>query len=222
MADQVQIQTMNLDHEEPMAGIMPSVLTAMSYLLQRVSESNDKLSQKKQRISGFHGLTKPSISIRSYLERIFEYANCSYSCYIVAYIYLDRLVKKQPFLPINSHNVHRLIITSVLVSAKFMDDLSYNNGYYAKVGGISREEMNMLELDFLFGIEFQLNVTVSTFNNYCGFLQNEMVMLMKMESLFLKPSLSFRGSFKTKLLMNPHEEDSLSTHHNKKQQLAAA
>ncbi|ESQ31769.1 hypothetical protein EUTSA_v10005388mg [Eutrema salsugineum] len=220
MVDQIQIQTMNQVLEEPMAEFMPSVITAMSYLLQRVSETNDSLSQK-QRISGFHALTKPSISIRSYLERIFKYANCSCSCYIVAYIYLDRFVKKQPFLPINSFNVHRLIITSVLVSAKFMDDLCYNNGYYAKVGGISREEMNMLELDFLFGIGFQLNVTVSTFNNYCSFLQREMVMLMKMKSLFLEPSLSFRSSIKTKLVMNPLEEDSLSTHHNKKQ-LAAA
>ncbi|CAD5335555.1 unnamed protein product [Arabidopsis thaliana] len=219
MADQIEIQRMNQDLQEPLAEIMPSVLTAMSYLLQRVSETNDNLSQK-HRPSSFTGVTKPSISIRSYLERIFEYANCSYSCYIVAYIYLDRFVKKQPFLPINSFNVHRLIITSVLVSAKFMDDLSYNNGYYAKVGGISREEMNMLELDFLFGIGFELNVTVSTFNNYCCFLQREMAMLMKMKSLFLEPS-SFKISSKTKLVMYPHEEDSLSTHHNKKQ-LAAA
>jgi len=122
MADQIEIQRMNQDLQEPLAEIMPSVLTAMSYLLQRVSETNDNLSQK-QKPSSFTGVTKPSISIRSYLERIFEYANCSYSCYIVAYIYLDRFVKKQPFLPINSFNVHRLIITSVLVSAKFMDDL---------------------------------------------------------------------------------------------------
>lgn len=97
----------------------------------------------------------------------------------------------------------------------------YNNGYYAKLGGISIEEMNMLELDFLFGIGFELNVAVSTFDNYCSFLKREMMMLIKMKSLFLEPSLSFRSTFKTKLLMNPHEEDSLSTHHNKKQ-LAAA
>lgn len=114
-----------------------------------------------------------------------------------------------------------LLINSCLIIYFCDNSRSYNNGYYAKVGGISREEMNVLELDFLFGIGFQLNVTVSTFKNYYCFLQREMVMLMKMKSLFLEPSLSFRSSFKTKLLMNPHEEDSLSTHHNKKQ-LAAA
>ena len=79
----------------------------------------------------------------------------------------------------------------------------------------------MLELDFLFGIGFQLNVTVSTFNNYCSFLHREMVRLTNMNSLSVEPSLSFRSSFETKPVMNTLEEDSLITHHNKKQ-LAAA
>lgn len=121
-----QIDQKVIHDQEPMAEIMPNVITAISSLLQRVSETNDDLSRpfrEHQRISAFNALAKPSISIRSYMERIFKYADCSDSCYIVAYIYLDRFIQKQPFLPIDSFNVHRLIITSVLVSAKFMDDL---------------------------------------------------------------------------------------------------
>lgn len=122
MADQIQKM---IHDQEPMPEIMPNVITAMASILQRVSETNDDLSRpfREHQISTFSALTKPSISIRSYMERIFKYANCSDSCYIVAYIYLDRFIQKQPFLPIDSFNVHRLIITSVLVSAKFMDDL---------------------------------------------------------------------------------------------------
>lgn len=121
MADQKIIQD-----QDSMAEIMPDFITAMSSLLQRVSETNDDLSRpfrEHQMMSAFSALTKPSISIRSYMERVFKYASCSDSCYIVAYIYLERFIQKQPFLPIDSFNVHRLIITSVLVSAKFMDDL---------------------------------------------------------------------------------------------------
>jgi hypothetical protein len=33
----------------------------------------------------------------------------------------------------------------MVVSAKFADDTFYKNSYYAKVGGISTEEMNNLE-----------------------------------------------------------------------------
>ncbi|XP_010546128.1 PREDICTED: cyclin-U4-3-like [Tarenaya hassleriana] len=187
------------------AEIMPSVIAALSYLLQRVAEKNDELMRsrplmrKYRRKSGFHGLTKPSISIRSYVERIFKYANCSHSCYIVAYIYLDRFVQKQPFSPIDSFNVHRLIITSVLVSSKFMDDKRYNNGYYAKIGGISGEEMNVLEMEFLFGLGFQLNVTPSTFSGYSSFLHSQ-------RSLLPQPSFG----------INPRDEESP----HRKQQLA--
>ncbi|KAL8489978.1 hypothetical protein ACS0TY_025758 [Phlomoides rotata] len=64
-------------------------------------------------MSILHGFNWPTISIVSYLERILKYANCSPSCFI-----------RQPLIPINSFNVHRLLIASVLVSAEFMDDMS--------------------------------------------------------------------------------------------------
>lgn len=89
----------------------------------------------------------------------------------------------------------------------------YNNSYYAKVGGITTEEMNLLELDFLFGIGFQLNVTLSTYNNYCSSLQREMVM-RTMYSPVLEPSFLVR-SFHKNLLASLYEEDSLSIHQNK-------
>lgn len=105
--------------------VMPKLIAFLSSLLNRVADSNDLNQQQllHQKISVFHGLTRPTISIQSYLERIFKYANCSPSCFIVAYVYLDRFTQRQPSLPINSFNVHRLLITSVMVAAKFMDDM---------------------------------------------------------------------------------------------------
>ena len=104
--------------------LMPKLITFLSSLLQKVADSNDLNRQlQPQKISVFHGLSRPTISIQSYLERIFKYANCSPSCYIVAYVYLDRFAQSQPALPVNSFNVHRLLITSVMVAAKFMDDM---------------------------------------------------------------------------------------------------
>ncbi|KAI9381481.1 hypothetical protein POPTR_015G112140v4 [Populus trichocarpa] len=155
--------------------VMPKVITFLSSLLQRVAESNDISHQLyPQKASIFHGLTRPTISIQNYLERIFKYSNCSPSCFVVAYVYLDRFSQRQSCFPLNSFNVHRLLITSVLVSVKFMDDIYYNNAFYAKVGGISTREMNLLEVDFLFGLGFQLNVTPTTFHLYCSYLQREM------------------------------------------------
>ncbi|KAK1273413.1 Cyclin-U4-1 [Acorus gramineus] len=181
--------------------ITPRVITFLSSLLQRVAESNDTDRSEPQRVSVFDGLTRPAISVQSYLERIFRYANCSPSCYVVAYIYLDRFARRHPSLPINSYNVHRLLITSVLVAAKFMDDVCYNNAYYAKVGGISTAEMNFLEVDFLFGLSFQLNMTPDTFNSYSAFLQREMLSIDK------PPNLTTKTQYCLLLLEDDHESN---------------
>ncbi|KAH9755016.1 cyclin-P3-1 [Citrus sinensis] len=49
----------------------------------------------------------------------------------------------------------------------------YNNAYYAKIGGISTAEMNKLELNFLFTLEFKLHVTTEVFAKYCSQLDME-------------------------------------------------
>ena len=63
-------------------------------------------------------------------------------------------------------NVHRVVITAVLLAAKFFDDAYYNNAYYAKVGGVLTSEMNGLEVDFLFRINFSLHVSSDVFEKY--------------------------------------------------------
>ncbi|GMI66966.1 cyclin p4;1 [Hibiscus trionum] len=193
--------------------VMPNLISFLSSLLQKVAESNDvNCRVEAQKISVFHGLSRPTISIQNYLDRIYKYANCSPSCFIVAYVYLDRFSQRQPSLPINSFNVHRLLITSVMVAAKFLDDMYYNNAYYAKVGGITTMEMNFLEVDFLFGLGFKLHVTPNTFQGYYSYLQREM-MLQHPPSV-AESSLSLGRSLKLQLCLN--EEDSS----HKKQQLA--
>jgi hypothetical protein len=38
------------------------------------------------------------------------------------------------------------MINSVMLAAKFFDDQYFNNAYYAKVGGVPCNEMNLLEV----------------------------------------------------------------------------
>ena len=90
--------------------------------------------------------------------RIHKYASCSNECYVLALIYIDRLIQRNNFLLTNL-NVHRVVITAILLAAKFFDDAYYNNAYYAKIGGVLVSEMNGLEVDFLFRINFSLHVT---------------------------------------------------------------
>ena len=55
---------------------------------------------------------------------------------------------------------------SLVSAAKFYDDHYYDNLYYSKVGGISLQELNRLEVDLLFMIDFMLTVPSSVFATY--------------------------------------------------------
>jgi hypothetical protein len=46
-----------------------------------------------------------------------------------------------------------------MVAAKFTDDFFYKNEYYAKVGGISKIEMNALELELLKSLNYNLYIS---------------------------------------------------------------
>lgn len=74
-------------------------------------------------LNAFHGIRAPNISIANYLERIYKYTNCSPSCFVVGFVYIDRLSHKHPDSLVSSLNVHRLLVTSVLVASKMMDDV---------------------------------------------------------------------------------------------------
>lgn len=153
----------------------PQLLSLLSTLLERSVQKNEKIleaSQTKDFITIFHGLRAPSLSIQQYIDRIFKYSCCSSSCFIVAYVYMERFIERKSLF-LTSLNIHRLLITSVMVAAKFMDDAFYNNAYYARVGGVSTAEMNKLEMKFLFSLDFRLHVSVQTFGNYCSILKRE-------------------------------------------------
>jgi hypothetical protein len=96
-------------------------------VLDRLVARNEQFantpSQQGKKLTIFHGLRAPSISIAKYLERIFKYTSCSPSCFVVGYVFLDRLIHRQPDLLVTSLNVHRLLVTSVMVATKMLDDV---------------------------------------------------------------------------------------------------
>ncbi|XP_050224561.1 cyclin-P3-1 [Mercurialis annua] len=154
---------------------IPRVLLLIASVLEKSILKNEKLfdgSRRKEVITVFHGSRSPYLSIKQYIERIFKYAKCSNSCFLVAYIYIERFLRGNDSY-LTRLNVHRLLITSIMLAAKFLDDECYNNAYYAKVGGVSTAEMNRMETKFIFSLEYRLQVTVEVFRHYCLKLERE-------------------------------------------------
>jgi len=144
-----------------------SLVPVLACVLNQLCVSNDKHAfSPKESTSKFHAMRIPYITLKEYLERIAKYSGCSSESLVLALVYIDRIIQGSQNFIVNSYSIHRLLITSVMLAAKFFDDQYYNNAYYAKVGGVSYSEMNALEVEFLFMLNFDLFVTTETYKQY--------------------------------------------------------
>ncbi|CAG7889572.1 unnamed protein product [Brassica rapa] len=64
--------------------------------------------------------------IAKYLERIYKYTKCSPACFVVGYAYIGRLAHK------HTHSF-----------------------FYARVAGVSNRDLNKMELELLFLLDFR-------------------------------------------------------------------
>uniref|UniRef100_A0A7S0EVZ1 Cyclin n=1 Tax=Hanusia phi TaxID=3032 RepID=A0A7S0EVZ1_9CRYP len=147
-----------------------SLIPIVAELLSKLVEANDKVATDREHITVFHAQKAPAVNVIDYAERIAKYSSCSYCCFVVGIIYMDRFIQRQRMLErdfrINSLNVHRLLLASVMVAAKFLDDFYYSNEFWAKIGGVPNVELNTLEIEFLFLTNFELHVARDVYDSY--------------------------------------------------------
>ncbi|KAK9816746.1 hypothetical protein WJX72_004508 [[Myrmecia] bisecta] len=141
----------------------PEVFGRLARVLEAAVVRNDQSVStsglQPECLTSFHGLRPPPISIEAYIQRIGKYAKCSPVCFAMAYTYMERLARTNSAYQLMSLNVHRMVVTSVLLAAKLTDDNYFNNAYYAKIGGISTAEINKLELELLKLLDYRLCVS---------------------------------------------------------------
>eukprot|EP00939_MAST-03C_sp_MAST-3C-sp1_P004939 g4939.t1 len=119
-------------------------------------------SRCKHLLRNFDSPTEPSIGLGKYLDRLTKYLKCTKESYVLALAYLERLTRTVR-LEITPLNEHRLLLVGVRVASKFLNDVHFDNKYYAEIGGISVKELNFLELAFVYALAFRLYVSESDY-----------------------------------------------------------
>lgn len=147
---------------EPMATDEQLAEGLMATIMRRAVSAHDDDS----RMTCFHAVRPPAMSIKDYMLRIQRYFGCSGSCYALGLIYIDRLVKRHPDIVVSQLSCHRLLITSMMVAAKFHDDVFFSNTYYARIGGVKVQEINALEARFVQLLEWKFQVLPEEYSAY--------------------------------------------------------
>ena len=107
----------------------------------------------------------PHISILDYLSRIVKYSRPESGTVTLSLSFIDKLTKWQNILLTNI-NIHRIILTSLFIAIKCNEDEYYSNSFYAKVGGITLKEFNILEYKYLCSLDFRLYIKEEVFLKY--------------------------------------------------------
>lgn len=81
--------------------------------------------------------------------------------------YIDKLWNDEDCpITLTRFNVHRLLVISLMVAAKFYEDFYIDNDSWAQIAGLQLQEINKLERKFLAYINFGINTGIDWFMNY--------------------------------------------------------
>lgn len=100
---------------------------------------------------------KPQITIKKYIYRILKYFLKDIILLNIAIYYIFKFKQKTNII-LNGYNIHMLLFISSVIVHKFFEDEHYHNKYLSKVGGLTCEEVNKLEILFLQNIDWELYI----------------------------------------------------------------
>lgn len=132
------------------------MVVLISDMIQELIQTNDSLPLRTGVLTRFHSRTPPGISVHDYLQRLAKHATLTPPLLLSMVYYIDRLCLLYPAFTVTTLTVHRFLITAATVAAKGLSDSFWNNATYARVGGIRIAELGLLELEFLYRVDWKI------------------------------------------------------------------
>ena len=114
----------------------------------------------------FHARSPCAISIHDYLSRITKFLVVERATLLMLVCYVDRICQLKPIYMITSLTAHRFIITAIVIACKTISDTYSTNTFYARVGGLPLGELNILELEMITVLDWNLGCTNEVLQQY--------------------------------------------------------
>ena len=113
----------------------------------------------------FNTNKKPVVSMKKFLERVIKYCQPEPSTLILSLIYLDNILLKTK-TKLSWINGFKLFYACFVCSMKYNEDKHNSNKFYAKVCGVSFNDLLLMEYTALKYLDFKLYVSSETYDLY--------------------------------------------------------
>lgn len=91
------------------------------------------------------------------------------STLVIAYMYVERFLHWTK-CPLTCLTVRRLFLVASQIASKYHDDFYLSNVAFARYMGLKLAELNVMEVDFVFAVQFDLHVQPADFIFYYHYL----------------------------------------------------
>ncbi|GAB0496879.1 hypothetical protein MMPV_008200 [Pyropia vietnamensis] len=146
--------------DEALTNMVATVLDWVAATNSAVAAAN--LPAWQEEISAFYSVSVPDLSTASYVARLVTYCKASSAVLLVSLVLLDRLGTgpgSDPRLRVNGYNLHRLLVTAVMLASKSVEDRTFSAAHFAAIGGVDgAAEMAKLERLMLAALDWRVVV----------------------------------------------------------------
>ena len=155
--------------------IINNILNVLTLLIKDSDELEKNLMENMsfsqfQFYNIFNSNKTPKISLKNYLLRILKHSEIEINTLIGSVIYLDYICNKNYI--ISKYNIHKLLFISILISAKYNEDVIYDNKTFSEISGMALNEVNQMENIFFKAMDYNLFISEEHFNTYKDILEN--------------------------------------------------
>jgi hypothetical protein len=143
--------------------------TKIADILTEISNQNSNVEYNPD--DPFSTKSPPKVSLQYFLGRIKKYSKIEKSTLIIILIYADRMCTTSGII-LNPFNIHRIILGCLLLAIKYNEDIYFTNEQYAKIGGVSLQELNCLEDFSIQLLNYNLYITEDIYQKYLKYISN--------------------------------------------------
>ena len=87
--------------------VVASIVTHLVDQFEEQRQNEASHHHDPGQLTKFHSRKAPGVSISDYMERIQKHTRCSDSCYLIALVYIDRVIQKNHYFELSRFNIHR-------------------------------------------------------------------------------------------------------------------
>lgn len=105
------------------------------------------------------------IGVGKYIQRLVKYSKAENSTLVYWLSLIDEFCSKN-IIHLNKTNVHMILISSLHITIKVHEDVTYRHKDYAFIGGINANKLTKLENYFLEVLDFKVHIGPEKFSKY--------------------------------------------------------